>query len=191
VADGSTGRRTKAATSSRRPATSSRSTKSSSRRLGSAPKAAATPATPDRSAGPKRAGRTKGPADTAAAAQAAEGAAADDPLVVALDVWRAVVAALEQARYHEIGPAYAKLSTLLVQQRTAELLSDPGDRAEWVELSRTAQEAVTLLEPVMTAARQLVALPSRIDVDRGTTEAPRGARNTPAGRPARRRTPKK
>lgn len=112
-------------------------------------------------------------------------APAGDSLVVALEVWRSVVAALRQAKYDEVGPAYGKLSTLLVQQRTGDLLAGAPDRAEWAELSATAQEAVELLEPVLTAARQLVTLPSRVDLDPKPLAASTDAAHT--GRPARRR----
>jgi hypothetical protein len=84
---------------------------------------------------------------------------AQEPLTAAVEVWSAVVAGLESARYAEVGAEYAKLSALLVQQRTAESLAGTPLSAEWAELSRTAQRALDLLEPLLGAARLLATMP--------------------------------
>ncbi|HEX6247466.1 MAG TPA: hypothetical protein VFZ64_06295 [Nocardioidaceae bacterium] len=114
-----------------------------------------------------------------------------EPLITAIDLWRSVVLGLRGARYDEIGIAYTKLSTLLVQQRVAELVSGEADRGEWSDLRSTAEEALQLLEPVTTAARQLAALPSRVDLDAHPNAVPRETAPTTRKRAAQRRTPKK
>lgn len=86
--------------------------------------------------------------------------AAEDPVAAALAIWTSVTAGLEGAHYAEVGAEYAKLSALLVQQRTAQLLAGGRPGPEWTELSRTAQRTLDLLEPLLGAARLLATLPA-------------------------------
>lgn len=104
-----------------------------------------------------------------------------DPVVAALEVWTSVVSGLESARYAEVGTEYAKLSALLAQQRTAQLLGGGTPGPEWHELARTAQRALDLLEPLLGAARLLATLPSTpvpavVPPPRRAPSAPRTAR---------------
>ena len=85
---------------------------------------------------------------------------AEDPVAAALAIWTSVTAGLERAHYAEVGAEYAKLSVLLAQQRTAQLLAGTQPGPEWTELSRTAQRALDLLEPLLGAARLLATLPA-------------------------------
>lgn len=106
--------------------------------------------------------------------------AADDPVAAALAIWTDVTAGLESAHYAEVGAEYAKLSALLVQQRTAQLLARGRPGPEWAELSRTAQRALDLLEPLLGAARLLATLPTTpapaASSPRRAPSAPRAAR---------------
>ena len=85
---------------------------------------------------------------------------AEDPVAAALAIWTSVTAGLEGAHYAEVGAEYAKLSVLLAQQRTAQLLAGAQLGPEWTELSHTAQRALDLLEPLLGAARLLATLPA-------------------------------
>ncbi|TFV58328.1 UNVERIFIED_ORG: hypothetical protein E4P37_20190 [Bacillus sp. AZ43] len=99
---------------------------------------------------------------------------APDAVAAAVEVWSSVVTGLEAARYAEVGAEYAKLSALLVQQRTAQALAaTPGP--EWAELSALAQRALDLLEPLLGAARLLATLPATVPT------APARAPRTPPG----------
>lgn len=84
---------------------------------------------------------------------------APDALAAASEVWTAVVDGLQSARYAEAGAEYAKLSALLIQQRTAQALTGAPVDERWAELSRTAQRALDLLEPLLGAARLLATVP--------------------------------
>jgi hypothetical protein len=97
--------------------------------------------------------------------------AARDPLAAAVEVWTSVVSGLESARYAEVGNEYAKLSALLVQQRTAQVLAGAPVGQEWDELSRLAQCALDLLEPLLGAARLLATMP-RASVPPTTPSSP-------------------
>ena len=99
-------------------------------------------------------------------------------MAAALAVWTSVTAGLEGARYAEVGAEYAKLSALLVQQRTAQQLAGTAPGPEWTELSRTAQRALDLLEPLLGAARLLATLPAAPvpSSPRRAPSAPRTAR---------------
>lgn len=117
-----------------------------------------------------------------------------DPAAAALQVWTSVVAGLEAARYAEVGTEYAKLSALLAQQRTAQLLAGSAPGPEWVELSRTAQRALDLLEPLLGAARLLATLPAVPTVataPRKAAAAPPPRRAPSAPRTARKAPPRK
>lgn len=83
----------------------------------------------------------------------------------AIEVWSSIVVALRQAGYEAAGPEYVRLSRLLAQQHTADLLAgraSPDPR--WEELRRVAAEAVSLLGPVVEAASLLTALPTEMSV---------------------------
>jgi hypothetical protein len=109
---------------------------------------------------------------------------ADDPVTAALAIWTAVTSGLEAAHYAEVGAEYAKLSVLLAQQRTAQLLAGTPPGPEWTELARTAQHALDLLEPLLGAARLLATLPAE------PVPATRPPRQVPAApRPARTAAP--
>ena len=99
-----------------------------------------------------------------------------DPVAAALEVWTSVVSGLESARYAEVGTEYAKLSALLAQQRTAQLLAGSSPGPEWDELARTAQRALDLLEPLLGAARLLATRPAPVPPPRRAPSAPRTAR---------------
>ena len=108
----------------------------------------------------------------------------DDPVSAALAIWTSVTDGLESAHYAEVGAEYAKLSVLLAQQRTAQLLAGARPNPEWAELARTAQRALDLLEPLLGAARLLATLPA------APVPAPRPPRQVPsAPRTARRAAP--
>jgi hypothetical protein len=89
-----------------------------------------------------------------------------------------VVAALERANYAEVGPEYAKLSALLVQQRATEQRAGQPDRPEWTTLAATARAAVTLLDPVVAAARQLAALEPNCELTADAVRNDRPARRS-------------
>jgi hypothetical protein len=135
------------------------------------------PAAPQRSRG---AARTLGSRTPAAPATRT----ADDPVAAALAIWTSVTAGLEAAHYPEVGAEYAKLSALLAQQRTAQLLAGGRPGPEWTELARTAQRALDLLEPLLGAARLLATLPV---APAPATRPPRQV--PPAARTARKAAP--
>jgi hypothetical protein len=114
-------------------------------------------------------------------------------VAAALEVWTSVVTGLENARYAEVGTEYAKLSALLAQQRTAALLAGETPAPEWAELTRTAQRALDLLEPLLGAARLLATMPSaaapRPAAPRKTRAATPTRRAPAAPRPARKAAP--
>ncbi|WP_164704651.1 hypothetical protein [Blastococcus litoris] len=85
-----------------------------------------------------------------------------DALAAATAVWTSVSAGLESARYAEAGAEYAKLSALLIQQRTAQGLAGAPPDERWTELSRAAQRALDLLEPLLGAARLLATAPAPV-----------------------------
>jgi hypothetical protein len=98
-----------------------------------------------------------------------------DAVAAAIEVWTSVVSGLESARYAEVGAEYAKLSALLVQQRTVQALAATPPGPEWAELSALGQRALDLLEPLLGAARLLATMPAAPPHKR----AP--ARRTPPG----------
>jgi hypothetical protein len=116
-------------------------------------------------------------------------------VAAALEVWTSVVTGLENARYAEVGAEYAKLSALLAQQRTARLLAGEPLGPEWAELTRTAQRALDLLEPLLGAARLLATMPAaavpapRPALPRQTRAAAPTRRAPSAPRPARKAAP--
>ncbi|WP_324277548.1 hypothetical protein [Blastococcus brunescens] len=92
---------------------------------------------------------------------------------------------LESARYAEVGAEYAKLSGLLIQQRTARRVAGAAAGQEWDELSRLAQRALDLLDPLLGAARLLATTPASV-----ATSAPAARRTVqgPAAGPGSRST---
>jgi hypothetical protein len=140
---------------------------------GSARRPAAANASTPSARRPRAAAGTLGPQ---APAESATRSA--DPVAAALAVWTSVTAGLEGARYAEVGAEYAKLSALLVQQRTAEQLAGIPPDPEWTELALTAQRALDLLEPLLGAARLLATLPATPvpSSPRRAPSAPRTAR---------------
>ena len=108
---------------------------------------------------------------------------ATDPLAAATEVWASVVSGLESARYAEVGTEYAKLSALLVQQRTLQVLAGGPADARWAELSSTAQHALDLLEPLLGAARLLATIPA------GPSTSSAGRRARTAAAPGTGRAP--
>ena len=75
----------------------------------------------------------------------------DDPVSAALAIWTSVTAGLESAHYAEVGAEYAKLSALLAQQRTAQLLAggSAGPRVD-----RTGPHRPARARPARTVARR-------------------------------------
>jgi hypothetical protein len=107
--------------------------------------------------------------------RAATSPKAPDAVAAAVEVWTSVVSGLESAHYAEVGAEYAKLSALLVQQRTVQALAATPPGPEWAELSALGQRALDLLEPLLGAARLLATMPAA--PPRKRTPAPR----TPPG----------
>jgi hypothetical protein len=122
---------------------------------------ASTGGSPRGGAARPRAASTTG-SSRALGARRPPGPVRQDAVTAGLEVWSSVVAGLESARYDEVGAEYAKLSALLVQQRTAEVLAGTPLRPEWAELSRVAQQALDALEPLLGAARLLATLPAAV-----------------------------
>lgn len=114
-----------------------------------------------------------------------------DPVGAGVEVWTTVVSGLEAAHYADVGTEYAKLSALLVQQRTAQLLAGAPVGEDWAELSRLAQRALDLLDPLLGAARLLATMPAPPPTSAPAPPtrrtAPRGSRAAGA-QPARTRT---
>ena len=134
----------------------------------------AAPATP--ASRTSAASRPLGRPAVPAAPAARRARAPEDPVAAALAIWRSVTAGLESAHYAEVGAEYAKLSALLVQQRTAQVLAGGRPGPEWAELTRTAQRALDLLEPLLGAARLLATAPT---VTAAAPSSPRRAPSAP------------
>ena len=82
------------------------------------------------------------------------------PKAGALRLWSEIVRSLSQAGYEQAGPEYLRLSKLLIETRTAELVNgqDLTD-AGWTQLREQAAEALRLLEPLVESARLLATVP--------------------------------
>lgn len=76
---------------------------------------------------------------------------------VASRVWNQVAESLEASGFAAAGPEYARLSQLLVSARATRNYETAADHEEWLLLKANAHRALTLLEPLYTAARTLVA----------------------------------
>ncbi|MGY1804060.1 hypothetical protein ACI78T_12365 [Blastococcus sp. SYSU D00922] len=111
-----------------------------------------------------------------------------DALTAATEVWTSVVTGLESARYAEAGTEYAKLSALLVQQRTAQVLAGTPADERWAELSRAAQRALDLLEPLLGAARLLATMPAPTAARAPSRRRPSSTPPAPAQRTAKKRS---
>ena len=87
------------------------------------------------------------------------------PKAGALRLWSEIVRSLSQAGYEQAGPEYLRLSKLLIETRTAELVNgqDLTD-AGWTQLREQAAEALRLLEPLVESARLLATLPDTIEI---------------------------
>jgi hypothetical protein len=105
-------------------------------------------------------------------------------------VWSAVVTGLEAARYAEVGSEYAKLSALLVEQRTAQVLAGEPLGPEWIELSRAARRTLDVLEPLLSAARLLASMPVEGPAPRpvASTRSRTATRTPPAPRAAKKKS---
>lgn len=79
-------------------------------------------------------------------------------------LWEEIVRGLRQAGYDQVGPEYLKLSRVLTQARTSELLQgQTSDEAAWRKIRQAAAEAWDLLEPLVESARLLARLPTGIE----------------------------
>ncbi len=92
-------------------------------------------------------------------------------------LWEEIVRGLRQAGYDQVGPEYLKLSRVLTEARTSELLQGQGsDGDAWRRIRQAASEASGLLEPLVESARLLARLPTSIE----SAEAPAGPRKKAA-----------
>jgi hypothetical protein len=83
----------------------------------------------------------------------------------AREIWLSLVVALRQAGYEDAGPEYIRLSRLLQQNCTADLMTGrTSSIVAWDELRQIAAEAVSLLGPMVTAASMLADLPTGVDL---------------------------
>lgn len=82
----------------------------------------------------------------------------------ALELWSSIVVGLRQAGYEATGAEYLRLSRILTEQCTAELLAGRTTIPRWAELRRVGAEAVALLGPVFRAASLLAELPTNAQV---------------------------
>lgn len=85
-------------------------------------------------------------------------------------MWFAVADALRRSGFGEAGPEYLRLSAVLQEQRSYEMLRGAPAEDHWVALREQAAEALRLLEPMRQAALLITELP--IDVTGAAERSP-------------------